>query len=225
MNIRRAGHAVVASALCFFAAPVGAHAAATILNGSFETNASSIPAGGFTTVFAGDSTTIADWTVDTGSVDWVGTYWQAANGIASIDLSGNGPGSISQTITGLTTGHEYQISFWLAGNPDGGPANKTGTINVTAGPSGYGFAYPVISQTRANMDYVPETLDFTATGASTVLTFASTTATAYGPVIDNVSIASIPEASTWVMMVLGFAGLGYAGFRSRKPSGSSISIV
>jgi hypothetical protein len=27
---------------------------------------------------------------------------------------------------------------------------------------------------------------------------------------------TVPEASTWAMMLLGFAGLGYAGYRSRK---------
>ena len=101
-----------------------AMAGPTILNGSFEINASSIPAGGFTTVFAGDSTTIADWSVTQGSVDWVGTYWQAEQGIASIDLSGDGEGKITQTITGLTKGDEYQISFWLAGNPDGAPQRQ-----------------------------------------------------------------------------------------------------
>jgi hypothetical protein len=33
---------------------------------------------------------------------------------------------------------------------------------------------------------------------------------------------AIPEPSTWAMMLLGFAGLGYAGFRTRR---TSVSIV
>ena len=37
----------------------------------------------------------------------------------------------------------------------------------------------------------------------------------------NVS-GAVPESSTWAMMLLGFAGLGFAGFRSRK---TSISIA
>ncbi len=41
--------------------------------------------------------------------------------------------------------------------------------------------------------------------------------------IDNLAVASVPEASTWAMMVLGFAGLGYAGLRSRRRM--AISIV
>ena len=147
--------AVGASAAAFCALSFGAKAAPTVLNGSFEVNASSIPSGGFTTVFAGQ-TTISDWAVVSGSVDWVGTYWQAENGIASIDLSGDSAGKISQEITGLTIGDQYEISFWLAGNPDGGPGIQTGAIKVSAGPAGYNFAYDVTNQTHADMGWIPE---------------------------------------------------------------------
>ncbi len=44
--------------------------------------------------------------------------------------------------------------------------------------------------------------------------------------VANVDLTSrvlgTPEPSTWAMMLLGFAGLGYAGFRSRK---TAISIA
>ncbi len=43
-----------------------------------------------------------------------------------------------------------------------------------------------------------------------------------GQANDTIDMAAMPEASTWAMMVVGFAGLGYAGFRGRK---TSISIV
>ena len=32
----------------------------------------------------------------------------------------------------------------------------------------------------------------------------------------DITITEAPEASTWAMMVLGFAGLGFAGFRARR---------
>jgi hypothetical protein len=41
--------------------------------------------------------------------------------------------------------------------------------------------------------------------------------------LDNVSLTSVPEESTWTMMLAGFAGLGYAGFRSRRRSAISIA--
>ena len=37
----------------------------------------------------------------------------------------------------------------------------------------------------------------------------------YYPVTDGLTAPSVPEPSTWVMLLLGFAGLGYAGFRTR----------
>jgi hypothetical protein len=38
------------------------------------------------------------------------------------------------------------------------------------------------------------------------------------------SIPTIPEPSTWTMMVLGFAGLGYAAFRRNSKSRAAVAI-
>jgi hypothetical protein len=37
--------------------------------------------------------------------------------------------------------------------------------------------------------------------------------------------AAIPETSTWAMMTLGFAGLGFAGYRKAKTSRAALSAV
>jgi hypothetical protein len=34
--------------------------------------------------------------------------------------------------------------------------------------------------------------------------------------IDNIKVNSVPELSTWAMMLLGFSGLGFAGYRQSK---------
>ena len=36
------------------------------------------------------------------------------------------------------------------------------------------------------------------------------------------NVAAVPEASTWIMMTMGFAGLGFAGFRTRKVNRSIV---
>ena len=36
------------------------------------------------------------------------------------------------------------------------------------------------------------------------------------PGVLSTSIAGVPEASTWAMMVAGFAGLGFAGYRASR---------
>jgi len=53
-------------------------------------------------------------------------------------------------------------------------------------------------------------LQFTYTTPSTFL-FESTSFTQF-----SVTAAAIPEPSTWTMMLLGFAGLGFAGYRASR---------
>ena len=93
----------VAAALV--AAPAGA---VTIVNGGFE--AASLNPGVFTTLFAG-STAINGWTVGGHSIDYIGSYWQPAEGSRSIDLSGNDKGAISQLLSGLTVGYQLTQSI------------------------------------------------------------------------------------------------------------------
>jgi hypothetical protein len=57
----------------------------------------------------------------------------------------------------------------------------------------------------------------TGLGAFNTVTFSST-----GNAFEF-SLASVPEPSTWAMMALGFAGLGYAAFR-RNTKGSALAI-
>ena len=40
----------------------------------------------------------------------------------------------------------------------------------------------------------------------------------------NVAVAAVPEASTWAMMILGFAGVGFIAYRrSRKDQGLALA--
>lgn len=151
-------------------------------NGSFElgTNPGSI-----TTLTAVDTTNITDWKVATGNIDYIGSYWQAADGVRSVDLSGNTAGSIRQTLT-TVVGHTYKVTFAMAGNPDGGPVVKT--LNADTGGAPIPFTFDVTGHDKTNMGWESKTFNFTATGTSTVLTFTSTTATAFGPALDKVVV-------------------------------------
>lgn len=216
---------IAASAAGLSLLSLGAHAV-TIVNGSFELG-EALPVGGFLTVNApNNGVAITGWKVSSGSVDYIGTYWQAADGVRSIDLSGTGSnpieGTISQTITGLTVGNYYRIFFDEAGNPDGGSGNKVAGVKV--GLDSNIFTYPVLGQTRSNMDWVQQTLTFQAAATSETLSFHSMTNTPFGAAIDNVSIAAgVPEPSTWAMLLFGFAGLGFAGYRRTRVRASFAS--
>ncbi|WP_156434638.1 PEP-CTERM sorting domain-containing protein, partial [Bradyrhizobium lablabi] len=37
-------------------------------------------------------------------------------------------------------------------------------------------------------------------------------------VVDNASVAAVPEASTWAMMIMGFVGVGFLAYRRRETS-------
>src|SRR5665213_1633879 len=72
-------------------------------DGSFE----SAPSGGL--FLAGNTSAIPFWTIGGNSVNVTGSSdWVAEDGALSIDLSGNAPGSVSQTISD-TTGARYVL--------------------------------------------------------------------------------------------------------------------
>lgn len=157
---------------------------AQVVNGSFETGDDP---GIFSTRIPGD-TDIANWTVTAGSIDYIGTYWQAAEGSRSIDMNGTEAGAISQTIP-TVIGATYDVTFYISGNPDGGPALKEMAVGATgAAAQNYSYDTSAEGNTKADMKWSPRTYSFLATGASTVLTFESLVAGAYGPALDNITI-------------------------------------
>jgi choice-of-anchor C domain-containing protein len=206
----------VAVAATFALASTAANAAA-FQNGSFETNTlnatqlnQALVSPGFTTLGAGD-TSITGWTVGGNTIDYIGTYWTPADGTYSLDMSGDSPGSISQTFD-TVSGQTYNVGFDLAGNPAGPPIVKTMDVDVGGAPTP--FTFDTTGATLSNMGWRNLVYTFTASGASTTLTFTSldTPGTAYGPALDNVSLTAVPEPATWAMMILGIGLIG-AGMR------------
>ncbi|MEU1424593.1 choice-of-anchor C family protein [Kitasatospora sp. NPDC005751] len=153
-------------------------------DGSFETP--KVAANSFLGLSAGQS--IGPWRVTGGSVDLIGAgFWQAAEGDQSVDLNGSSQGTVAQTFA-TTPGATYSVTYALAGNPEGGPAVKTGRALVD-GQDFQDFSFDTTGKSRAAMGYVGRQFTFVATSASTTLAFASTTGSgAYGPVVDDVQV-------------------------------------
>jgi choice-of-anchor C domain-containing protein len=154
------------------------------------------------TVPAG-STALVDWKITRGSIDVANgpASWQAPPlGGYSVDLDGAQPGTLQQVFN-TVAGKAYTVTFFLSGNPDGGAALKR--MKVSLAGKVYPFSYDTAAHgnTRAAMNYVPETLSFTATAAHTALTFISADAASStrGAVIGNLAVAPVLNPSEAVI--------------------------
>ncbi|MFE6050935.1 choice-of-anchor C family protein [Kitasatospora sp. NPDC056446] len=152
-------------------------------DGSFESP--KVAANSFTEYNAGQ--VIGPWRVVSGSVDLIGAgFWQAAEGDQSVDLNGADSGTIAQTFA-TVPGTTYSVTYALAGNPAGGPVLRTGRVRID-GQNFQDFTFDITGKTMAAMGYVGRQFSFVAQNSGTTLSFVSTVAGPYGPVIDNVQV-------------------------------------
>lgn len=135
-----------------------------------------------------------------GSFVDIGPLWQATHGSSSVDLNGFDPGSVSQNIATIP-GVQYTVQFDLAGNP--GSPQGVKTMVVSAGATSANYSFNTQGKSGTNMGWTAQTFTFTATVATTTLTFKSTyfgngnhPDKAQGPAIDNVRITWVPTPTT-----------------------------
>ena len=220
-----------------------------VTDGSFENNAgigqfnfntsaspwtvSSLFANGYGFVFANNSAFTTGSPGQFGSVALYGTTADGTdegNDFFGVDSTFH-PSILSQTISGLTIGDRYTLTFdWAAGQQRGFSGVTTDFWQVAFG------SQTQVTPTATNPSggftgWMSDTMTFVATGTTQSLSFTDigtcvTNPTACGPTVaggppfsllDSVSLTTgVPEPSTWAMMILGFVGLGYAALRSRR---------
>jgi hypothetical protein len=197
---------VVAMGLVFGAA--GAQAANLILNGGFED-------GVYTSTIGGNTNTQVPVNWDsTAAFDLEPSFNHVSNFMplsGSFDLSiGNFDfeplATLTQTFSDVS-GDSYTVNFWAF---DGGAfGDAAAFLTVSVGSQSVTF-----DDTTAL--YTLGTFTFLGTGSDTLTIAAQTNPSEW--FVDDVSVVgtAIPEASTWSMTALGFAGLAFAGFRRTK---------
>lgn len=214
MTIRTTKTAV---ALLALAITSPAFSATLITNGSFELGNTS---GAFSTASAG-STDITGWTVDAGSVDYISSYWAASDGVRSIDIAGSAIGALSQSFA-TTAGKSYLVSFDLSSNPDLS-APRDLHVSIDGGAPSI-FTHPgATGKDAAGMNWTSQSFTFLAAGPTSTITF-TTNGTAqgfFGPALDNVVAAVVPEPAAWALMLAGFGLVGGA----MRRRGSSRSVL
>jgi hypothetical protein len=174
-----------------------------LTNGSFETGDFS----GWT--LSGNSGFLGVTTSFGGVSPEDGQYLAFSGGVGSDNV-------LSQTFTDVA-GTTYTVTGWVYGF--GGSPSDVG-LNITDSSSNLSAAiyispYPASGWTEYKLVFVGSGLD--------TLTILSRNDPSY-QLLDNFQIltTSIPEASTWAMMLLGMAGLGFAGYRKARSRDSSM---
>jgi len=127
---------------------------------------------------------------------------------------------LQQTITGLTAGAEYVVSFdWAGAQQSGftGPTTEGWTVGLGAAATQTTPIASIASQGFSG--WMTQSFTFKADAASDVLSFLSVGGPSGGQppfaLLDGVSLTAVPEPATWAMMLVGFGGLGSA-IRSRR---------
>ena len=215
------GALLLASGAASVAVPAQA-AVNLVVNGSFELG---IDPAGQTQLVDGDITSLTGWRVLAVGVNYAdSSAWDAADGTRSVELNGQGQlGGIVQRVFGFNPGRTYRLRYDVSANPfDPNPRPKASRVIASiSGGNVDIFTYTLNDiNTAGNMLYTTVSYDFVAGNTFRDVQFRSLTTGTYGPVIDAVSITIVPEASTWAMMIAGFALVGAA---SRRRSRGAVS--
>ena len=212
-------HVLAAAAISVI--PSTAFAAELVSNGGFET-----PIVSSTCCSTVPPDSLDGWTATPNVNVVVGTFMStggnlAAEGNQYVDLVGQGgTGSIFQDLI-TEIGGVYTLTFAYSHNLFTPATSASADILLN------GILFDSIMHSTgdtSDLDWVTYSNTFTASQTTTRLTFLNTAGGVNeGIFLDAVSVASVPEPATWAIMLLGFAGIGIAMRRTRKPSLAQIA--
>ena len=163
------------------------------------------------------------WTLESGSVNCVGTFWQTADGSFLMELNGTDPGTIYQDLA-TQCGRNYTIRFAYAGDPApmGECAPGIKTFNVSWDGTQIGsLQFDTTGKDFNHMGWQYYHADVTASGNLTRLRFQSTTQGQCGPALDDVRVivksiklATVNGAEGWAFYPFLNGGGSQGGYYS-----------
>jgi hypothetical protein len=193
-----------------------------IVNGDFNTTPA-LAAGGWGDFANG---TVAGWTGSAGiiEVDTPGPIGPGTNPFSSqsLEVNANGPETVSQTITGLTVGQTYVLSFAYGDRPGSGDES----MNVLL--DGALITTEVDNLNNSSLMWNVDSYGIVATSTSETLSFvglADSGQPSWGNEVTDVALVASPEPSTWLLMLSGIGLLGFAAWRQRGVAMPNVSAL
>jgi hypothetical protein len=165
-----------------------------------------------------------NWTVTAGSVDVIGTggpydYYPGNGNYVDLNGSNDQNGQLtSKTVFGAGS---YTLTFLLGGSTGGAggvdlPNPKTTTITLGS------FSTSITLAPDAGL--TSQSFTFSTTGGDLVFTSLPGGNPNVGNILDNVQVASaVPEPSTWLMMLMGFACIALVTYRRTRKLSAALS--
>ena len=182
----------------------GAASATTIFSDSFNSELPNVPASSLT-----------NWSIASGSVDVIGSgtaFAWCGSGFRCLDMNGNNPGRIETSLSGLTVGKKYFLSFDYGNNRNSQSSTIPEILSFGLGATGYTLDIFAQSSLTASAIY-----EFVAGSVTETLYFADTGTTPGdrgGPLLDNVTVSAVPLPAGGLLL-MGVLG-GLAALRRRK---------
>ena len=224
----------------------GARAVPVIVNGDFEqttmgttpaqintTNVTGWSTSGYNFIFyPGTATTTGSQSVSYGALILQGTSLAGtSNGFPSTSPTGGNfvgadgdfsVGAITQTITGLTVGIQYAVSFYWGAAQQKGAGYTSATTEqwqVTLGNELH--STPIINNPGQGFTgWLSQSLTYTATSTSEVLSFLAAGTPSGAPpfsLLDGVSIMAVAEPASWMTLVVAVLSIiGVAQLKRRS---------
>jgi hypothetical protein len=180
--------------------------ATTIVSSSFDSIANAPGNGGFRIYAAG--TVVDGWTAGANGIEVqasaAGTPFSGRH-LIELDTNRN-----SSMFLNLQPG-TYRVSYFYSPRP--GVSAASNQIDLLFGNR---LLDSVTALGGNATSWSQRRVDFSTRSAGALTFAAAGTSDSRGGYLDNISVSAVPEASTWMMLVVGFAAIGYGMRRNPR---------